>query len=148
MAWQPGPQRHHGLMFSTVEGREQTVQLSTQLPKIVAEASGGDMQRIREKSVRQTSRIIALAEEGGFELRTPGDANRRGGTVCMRMPNARELAEALNEANVACDYRPEAGIRVSPHFYTRDEEIEQAFEVIDRLRKGAPTLLSVRSVRT
>jgi kynureninase len=97
-------------------------------PKIVAEAG---LDAIREKSLRQTSRMIALADARGFELHTPREAHRRGGTVCVRTPHARAVSEALNEANVACDYRPESGIRMSPHFYNSDEEIDRAFEIID-----------------
>jgi kynureninase len=31
------------------------------------------------------------------------------------------------------DYRPEAGIRVSPHFYTKDEELELTVREIARI---------------
>jgi kynureninase len=32
------------------------------------------------------------------------------------------------------DYRPGAGIRMSPHFYTTDEELDRAFSAIDEIR--------------
>lgn len=98
-------------------------------PKIVAEAG---IDRIREKSLRQTQKFIDLADERGFELRTPRN-NARGGTVSIRVPNAAEVARELNARDVLCDYRPASGIRMSPHFYTTDEEIEEAFAMIDEI---------------
>ncbi|HEY3055830.1 MAG TPA: aminotransferase class V-fold PLP-dependent enzyme [Thermoanaerobaculia bacterium] len=100
-------------------------------PKIIAEAGGADMMPIREKSLRQTQRLIDLADARGFELRTPRQENRRGGSVSMRVPHAREVALELNAEDIVCDYRPASGVRFSPHFYTTDEEIEEAFDVVD-----------------
>lgn len=97
-------------------------------PKIVAEAG---VAAIREKSLRQTAKLIAFADKQGFELRTPRENDRRGGTICMKMPNAKEIAGTLNSIGVLCDYRPNAGIRMSPHFYTTDDEIAVALEVIE-----------------
>jgi kynureninase len=103
-------------------------------PKIIAEA---DMTRIREKSLRQTQKVIDLADARGFELRTPREANRRGGSVSMRIPHGREVSLELNAEDIVCDYRPASGVRFSPHFYTTDEEIDEAFAVVDDiLRTG------------
>jgi kynureninase len=102
-------------------------------PKVVAEASGGDMNTIREKSLRQTQRIIDLADARGFELRTPRESDRRGGSVSVLMPHAKEVAYELNAEDIVCDFRPGAGVRFSPHFYTTDEEIEFAFATVDEI---------------
>jgi kynureninase len=102
-------------------------------PKVVAEASGGDMKTIREKSLRQTQRIIDLADARGFELRTPRESDRRGGSVSVLMPHAKEVAYELNVEDIVCDFRPGAGVRFSPHFYTTDEEIEIAFATLDEI---------------
>jgi kynureninase len=102
-------------------------------PKVVAEASGGNMQTIREKSLRQTQRIIDLADARGFELRTPREDSRRGGSVSVLMPHAKEVAFELNAEDIVCDFRPGAGVRFSPHFYTTDEEIEAAFWTVDEI---------------
>jgi len=86
---------------------------------------------VRAKSVRQTSRLIALADARGYPVTAPRDAARRGGTVAFDVPHAREVALALLASDVIVDYRPGAGIRVAPHFYTSDEELEAAVELID-----------------
>jgi kynureninase len=105
-------------------------------PKIIAEAGGRDMMPIREKSLRQTGLIMRLANERGFELRTPRDADRRGGSVSVQIPHAREVALALNAEDIVCDYRPHSGVRFSPHFYTMDDELEEAFAVVDDILKS------------
>lgn len=88
---------------------------------------------IRAKSIRQTGRIIAQSDARGFEVRTPRDPERRGGTVSVVVPHAREVAAELNGRDILCDYRPNSGIRLSPHFYTSDEDLDAAFAAIDEI---------------
>lgn len=103
-------------------------------PKIVAEAN---IAAIREKSLRQTQLIIDHAQKRGFGLRTPLLPHERGGSVSVQIPNPREVALELNAEDIVCDYRPMSGVRFSPHFYTTDDEIDTAFEVVDEiLRTG------------
>ncbi|MEO6528094.1 MAG: aminotransferase class V-fold PLP-dependent enzyme [Gemmatimonadaceae bacterium] len=97
-------------------------------PRILREAG---MDAIRAKSVRQTERLIALADARGFPVSAPRASDRRGGTVAFDVPHALEVARALLARDVIIDYRPGAGIRVAPHFYTRDDEVESAVEHID-----------------
>jgi kynureninase len=99
-------------------------------PRILREAT---MEAIREKSVRQTSRLIELADARGFIVTAPRDNVRRGGTVAFDVPHAREVAQALLARDVIVDYRPGAGIRVAPHFYTTDGEVESVVEIIDEI---------------
>lgn len=99
-------------------------------PQILREAG---IDAIRAKSVRQTERLIALADERGFSVTAPRDAARRGGTVAFDVPHAREVARALLAREVIVDYRPGAGIRVAPHFYTSDDEVESVATIIDEI---------------
>jgi len=79
---------------------------------------------IREKSVRQISRLAALAEEQGFPVTAPRSPDDRGGTLAVNPPHAYEVSRELLRRNMLVDYRPGAGIRISPHFYTTDEELD------------------------
>ena len=97
-------------------------------PRLLREAG---IEAIRAKSLRQTSRLIELADARGFPVNAPRQNSRRGGTVALDVPHAREVALALLGRGIIVDYRPGAGIRVAPHFYTTDEEIESAVHVID-----------------
>jgi len=81
------------------------------------------VQRIRENSMRQVARLIELAREQGFELTVPARPEKRGGTVAVNMPYAYEVSRELLRRNFIVDFRPGAGVRVSPHFYTSDGEL-------------------------
>ncbi len=96
------------------------------------------MAAVRAKSMQQTSLLIALADARGYPVAAPRVATARGGTVAFDVPHAAEVARALLARDVVIDYRPGAGIRVAPHFYTSDAEVERVVEEIDDiLRTGA-----------
>ena len=85
---------------------------------------------IRAKSVRQTSRLIELAREAGFRVHSCADSTRRGGTVVIDVPEGMAVTRELSRREVLVDYRPQAGIRIAPHFYTTDDEIEHTVREI------------------
>jgi kynureninase len=91
------------------------------------------VERIRAKSVHQTERLIKGALEKGWRVNTPRDAAERGGTVSVDCPHAQEVMRELIKRDILVDYRPKAGIRLSPHFYNRDEEIDFALEQISEI---------------
>jgi len=99
-------------------------------PRLLRDAG---MDAVRAKSLRQTSRLIALADARGFAVTVAREPDRRGGTVAFDVPHAREVAQALLARDIIVDYRPGAGIRVAPHFYTSDDELESAVEAIDEI---------------
>ena len=85
---------------------------------------------IREKSMRQTALIIELADELGYEVVSPRNPDERAGTVTVNPPQARQVSEALLARDIKIDFRPQAGIRIAPHFYNTDEEIHVAMAAI------------------
>jgi len=89
---------------------------------------------IREKSVRQTSRLIELAGAAGFRVTSPSDPARRGGTVTIAVEHAAALTRELVRREIIVDYRPCAGVRLSPHFYTTDDELEFAINEMKSIR--------------
>lgn len=91
--------------------------------------------RIREKSIRQTSLLIRLAQEQGLKINTPLDPTRRGGTVCVDFPGAEAASHELLRRRFMMDYRPHCGIRISPHFYTEDAELHAIIDEIKKLRR-------------
>ncbi|HEY4305305.1 MAG TPA: aminotransferase class V-fold PLP-dependent enzyme [Gemmatimonadaceae bacterium] len=97
-------------------------------PRLVRRAG---IERVREKSIRQTSKLIELADARGYRVTAPRDTARRGGTIAFDVPHSYGVAQALLANDVMVDYRPNAGIRVAPHFYTSDEELVRAVEMID-----------------
>jgi len=99
-------------------------------PKIVAKAG---IDKIRKKSIRQTSLIITEAQKEGYRINTPLDENVRGGTVTLNMPNAYEISQELIRRNILIDYRDGAGIRLAPHFYNTDDEILFALDELKNI---------------
>lgn len=81
---------------------------------------------IRAKSLRQTRRLIEQALARGWPVRTPLDDVQRGGTVTIDVPDGARVAAALIARGVIVDHRPQAGIRMAPHFYTTDDELDHA----------------------
>ena len=82
---------------------------------------------IRAKSKRQTQRMIELAEAAGLPVRSPHDPEQRGGAVIVGVAEerGREIVAELGRRGVLVDFRPGAGVRISPHFYTTDEELSK-----------------------
>ena len=134
-AFEPPPMRFRddGLRFALGTPPVPALYAAREGPKVIAEACGGDMMTIRAKSLRQTQKLIDLADARGFELRTPREAERRGGSVSILIPHAKEVAYDLNAEDIVCDFRPGAGVRFSPHFYTTDEELDFAFATVDEI---------------
>ena len=94
--------------------------------------------RIRSNSLRQTQLLIDLADAVGFEVRSPRPADRRGGTVTVHVPEFPAVHRELADRQVLCDFRPDAGIRLGPHFFTSDDELRFAIDQIgDILATGA-----------
>jgi kynureninase len=104
---------------------------SPAIPALYAAESGYDIineagvERIREKSIRLTSRLISLSEEQGWQINSPIDAARRGGSVIINVPHAGEVVSELAARDVLVDHRPGAGIRIGPHFFNAEEEIDR-----------------------
>jgi len=98
--------------------------------EIIAEVG---VEHIREKSVRQTARLIELAETAGFKVNSPRNPLNRGGTVVIDVPSGAEVTKELLRRSILVDYRPGAGIRVAPHFYSTDEELEVTIREIQAI---------------
>jgi len=92
------------------------------------------VEAIRGKSMRQTARLVDLIDERGFTLRSPRASEQRGGSVVFDFPGSGEVARELNRRKFFCDHRPGAGIRISPHFYTRDDELDAFMAEVDAIQ--------------
>jgi kynureninase len=98
-------------------------------PKILRRAGVG---AIREKSVRLTSHLIDLADARDYTVNAPRDPAHRGGTVAIDVPHGYEVTQHLLSRNILVDYRVGAGIRIAPHFFTREDELDEAVSEIDK----------------
>jgi kynureninase len=102
------------------------------VPALYAATAGYDLieeigvERIRENSIKQTQLLIDLCDQAGFEVGSPRDATKRGGTVTVRTPEFEAVHKELSERAILCDFRPDAGIRLGPHYYNTDDELRFA----------------------
>lgn len=106
-------------------------------PGLTIVAAAG-IDRIREKSMRQTTRLIELADRHGWKVNTPRNPAKRGGTVSIDMPHAEQVCRELLKRDILVDWRPNAGVRMSPHFYTRDEELDTAIAAVEEILSEHP----------
>src|SRR3989441_7553263 len=110
------------------------------IPALYAAQSGYEiinqigLEAIRKKSVRQTSLVVDLAEEAGFQVTSPKDPAQRGGTITVGHAQAAAITKELIRREFIVDYRPGAGARISPHFYTSDEELHLVIQEMKKIR--------------
>jgi kynureninase len=114
------------------------------VPALYAATAGYDIveevgvDRIRERSLHLTSLLIALLDDAGFEISSPREAPRRGGTVLVRTPTDSAVHRELGERGIICDFRPDAGIRLGPHFYNSEDELRHTVaQLTDIVESGA-----------
>ena len=120
------------------------------VPALYAASAGYDIieevgvGRIRERSVQQTTLLVELLEAAGFEVASPANPDRRGGTVVVRTPELEAVHRELDAREIVCDFRPDVGIRLGPHFFNTDDELRFAAAQIAEIVEsgaylGAPT---------
>jgi len=90
---------------------------------------------IREKSMRMTARLMEGARTRGWHVNTPENPAERAGTVSVECPHAYEVCRELLARDILVDYRPKAGVRLSPHFYNREDECDLALSQMEEILK-------------
>jgi kynureninase len=111
------------------------------VPALYAATAGYDaieevgVDRIRARSLEQTGLLVELADAAGLEVTSERDERRRGGMVIVKPPEFEAVHRELGERGIICDFRPDVGIRLGPHFYNSDDElrftVEQIVEIVE-----------------
>ncbi|MBV8148393.1 MAG: aminotransferase class V-fold PLP-dependent enzyme, partial [Candidatus Eremiobacteraeota bacterium] len=131
--FEPAPIEHAPSMYRFATG-------TPTIPGYMAAKPGHDLvrdigvSRIREHNVRLTTRLAAEALERGLRVNTPLEPERRTGWIGIDFDDSARVCRELIAQRVFVDYRPGCGIRVGPHFYTTDDEIDRFFNVLDKQR--------------
>jgi kynureninase len=130
-----GPIRYADPPFRFMNGTTHIASIEAARPgvKIIREVG---VEKIREKSKRQTRRLIEIADRHGWRVNSPRDAERRGGTVSIDMPDSQQVSRELLAREILVDWRPKAGVRFSPHFYNTDAEIDAALAAVADILKA------------
>jgi len=133
-AFEPAPIVHAASMYRFGHGTPTIPGYAAAQPGHEIIASIG-VNAIREHNVRLTDKVAAMALERGLTINTPLEARLRTGWIGMDFEGSEEACRRLIARRVFVDYRPGCGIRVSPHFYTQDDEVEAFFTVLDEIRE-------------
>jgi len=80
-----------------------------------------------------TRRLIDHARAAGFRVNTPDRDDERAGAVIIDVPDGHAVTQELIRREVIVDYRPDAGIRMSPHFYNTADEIDHAMATLQQI---------------
>src|SRR3954452_14593369 len=129
------------------EGAARFLTGTPNVPALYAATAGYDVieeigvARIRERSQEQTALLVELLDEAGFQVGSPRDPERRGGTVVVQVPGSKRVNRQLAERGVICDWRPDVGLRLGPHFFNTDDELRFAVEQIVELSGAQSTSL-------
>ena len=132
-----GPMRYAGDVWRMIGG-------TMPVPAVYTARAGWEtaarlgVERIRAKSLRQTRLLRELVQARGFTVNTPDDDASRGGTVCFDFPGAEAVSRELVRRRFFHDFRPKCGLRVSPHYYTTDDELRGFVDALDEVRKNPP----------
>lgn len=128
-AFEPGPITYAPDIHRFLHG-------SPGIPALYAAESGYEIilaagvEKIRAKSIRQTTRLVELADQYGWQVKSPRDTAKRGGMVAVDVPYAAAVVRELARRDILVDFRPGVGIRIAPHFYTADDEIDATMQAI------------------
>ena len=123
------PMRYAKSVRRFAQGTPSIPALYSAIPGLeIIEAVG--VPEIAAESQRRTQSMIEFAHARGWTINTPLETSQRGGTVMIGVDNAQLMAERLAERRVFVDWRPGAGLRISPHFFNTDEEIEEALNIL------------------
>jgi kynureninase len=133
-AFEIGPIRYTEPPYRFMNGTPHVPALEACRPGLQIISQVG-VSRIREKSRRQTAKLIELADRHGWPVNTPRDPEQRGGTVSIDMPDSQEVCRELLRRDILVDFRPKAGVRMSPHFYNTDEELETGIATVEQILK-------------
>jgi kynureninase len=133
-AFEIGPIKYTDPPYRFMNGTPHIPALEAARPglKIIADVG---VRRIREKSKRQTAHLIELADKHGWKVNTPRDPEKRGGTVSIDMPDSQDVCGELLKRDILVDWRPKAGVRMSPHFYNTDQELDRAIAIVEEILK-------------
>lgn len=131
-AFEPAP-------MEPVDGPYRYLNGTPGVPALYAASAGYEIVRrigvaaIRERSQRLTERIVEGAAARCWKVVSPRRAERRGGSVSVAVPEAARVTEELARRRVHVDWRPHAGVRIGPHFYNTEEEVEATLAAIDEI---------------
>jgi selenocysteine lyase/cysteine desulfurase len=114
-------------------------QYGTPYPVGAASAAAGmkivkdiGIERIFNQDMKITQLIIEEADKRGMEVQTPRDPDSRGSIVNVKVENAANVVQTLQNEGYVLDMRSH-GLRIAPHFYNNSQDVYKLFERVSQL---------------
>lgn len=91
--------------------------------------------RIRAHNIALCQRIIDRAQAAGLEIHSPLDHASRTGFVAVDFPDSERASKQLVAEGYKHDWRPNCGLRLGPHFYNTEDDVEQFMDRVVALAR-------------
>jgi selenocysteine lyase/cysteine desulfurase len=88
-------------------------------------------ERIKTRITKLTDHVIDSAKNLGLKVQTPEEKSCRSGIVNFKVRKPLRLVERLRKKKIVVSARSQ-GIRVSPHYYNTEEEIDKLMEEVKK----------------
>jgi selenocysteine lyase/cysteine desulfurase len=88
---------------------------------------------IENRILKLTDRLIEAIKNLGLRLQTPEEKPYRSGVVLSKIDKPKEVVKSLIDEGIIISARAN-GLRISPHFYNTEEEIDKLIENIKQCR--------------
>ncbi|CAN5801866.1 kynureninase [soil metagenome] len=85
---------------------------------------------LRARSLILTQRLIDAVDRHHLTLRTPREAQARGGMIVLDVPDADAIADALADQRIDVDARRGAGLRIGPHPCVSFDECDRVIAAV------------------
>jgi len=102
----------------------------------IATVAAAGLPAIRARSQKLTTLLIEDAQRAGLGIKSPLAAERRGGHVALDVPHGYAVCQALGSREIVVDFRPDAGLRVAPHFYNTEAEVRACVQAVREILDG------------
>jgi selenocysteine lyase/cysteine desulfurase len=96
--------------------------------------TGIGVDAIRAHSLALTQRVLDRAAAAGITVVSPVAADRRGGVVCLDVPDGEAVKYRLADRNMICSWR--GYLRVGPHVYNTLDEVDAFMDALDKELHG------------
>jgi kynureninase len=91
------------------------------------------VERIRSHNLALCRIVIDRALAAGLTVHSPIDDARRTGFVAVDFAGSEAASRVLIEERYKLDWRPNCGLRVGPHFYSTQAEVERLMDRVIQL---------------
>jgi len=91
------------------------------------------IENIEKRILKLTDYLIEQLKNLDVKIETPEERQYRSGIVLAKLDKPREACEALAKKDIVVSARAN-GLRISPHFYNTEAEIDRLIEEIKKVQ--------------